>query len=285
MNLKLNKKFSVEMLSGVYNSILNREIAPAGYPGEGNINWNSITIYSLNKELDQKVDESYQVISELKALGLKLRLVRFMMLEPGGVIKKHSDSFLSDRIVRLHVPVYTNDDVEFFLDDVRCKWQPGELWFGDFSKPHYGINKGRETRVHLVIDVIVNESLINLFPLNSVPVQLIAALESKNEVEMNTEILSRFNCNFHLPKGFRLPGMDFSDLEVDLKGSVKLIDTELCVLVNDQPLLKATAISEDKIALVGLPIEAHVDYFFSNKNTIESLVLNIAGTSFKVELI
>lgn len=285
MNVKLNKKFSLEMLYSAYHNILDREIAPAGYPGEGNVNWNSITIYSLDKELDQDINESYQLIRELKTLGLKLRLVRFMMLEPGGVIKKHSDSFLSERIVRLHVPIYTSDDVEFFLDDIRCNWQPGELWYGDFSKPHYGINKGFETRVHLVVDVTVNESLISLFPPNSIPAPLIAALESTGEVEISADVLSRFNCNFRLPKGFGLPGMDFSDLETDLKGSVKLIDTELCVLVNDQPLLKAHPISEDKIELVGLPVEAHVDYFFSNKDSVKSLVLNIAGTSFKVELI
>jgi len=285
MNIKLNKEFSVELLSHAYHSVKNKKIAPAGYPGEGNINWNSITIYSLDKKMDETANEAYKLVGELKAIGLRLRLVRFMMLEPGGVIKKHSDSFLSERIVRLHIPVYTNRDVEFFLDDIRCNWQPGELWFGDFSKPHYGINRGSETRVHLVVDVTVNESLVNLFPASLIPSHLIAASESNDEVLIDSNVLSRFNCNFLLPKGFGLPGMDFSDLEANLKGSVKLLDTELCVLINDQPLLKAVPLSEDKIALIGLPMEAYVDYSFSNKNTVESLILNIAGTDFKVELI
>ncbi|QPH38255.1 aspartyl/asparaginyl beta-hydroxylase domain-containing protein [Pedobacter endophyticus] len=285
MNLRLNKTFSVEMLTRVYNGIKNIESAPAGYPGEGNFNWNTIPIYSLGNEERESLPQTDELLDELKAMKLRLRLVRFMMLEPDGIIKEHSDSFLSDRIVRLHIPVFTNQNVEFFLDDLRCNWQPGELWFGDFSKPHHGVNKSQQTRVHLVIDVTVTKDLLKLFPLDSIPLALIAAAKLDDHVEIDTKTLSRFNCNFLLPKGFSLPGMGFLDLNESLKGSVRLIDAELCVLVNDQPLLKALALTEDKISLVGLPMEAYVDYVFSRENTVKSLALNIAGTCIDVELI
>ena len=50
-----------------------------------------------------------------------LRTVRLMRLAPGSVIKEHHDVALSfeDGTVRLHIPVVTNDAVDFRLNGVR----------------------------------------------------------------------------------------------------------------------------------------------------------------------
>jgi len=285
MNIKLNKTFSVSMLADAYHSIKDLQSSPAGFPGEGNFNWNAIPVYSIGSETREDSPPLVKLLEELKSLNLRLRLVRFMMLEPGGIIKIHSDSFLSQQIVRLHLPVFTNPDIEFFLDGLRCNWQPGELWYGDFSKPHYGENKGQQTRVHLVIDVTVNKELLQLFPAELIPLEMKNNTLDDGAVEIDTAMLSRFNCEFLLPQGFALPGMDFSDLKENLTGSVRLVDTELCVLVNGQPLLKAIPLTEDKLSLIGLPMEAYVDYAFSADNGVKSLSLTIAGTSMDVKLI
>jgi aspartyl/asparaginyl beta-hydroxylase (cupin superfamily) len=38
----------------------------------------------------------------------------------------------------------------------------GEAWFLDTRKPHRAINGGEEDRIHLVIDVVANESVRSL---------------------------------------------------------------------------------------------------------------------------
>ena len=91
--------------------------------------------------------------------------VRFLKLTPGSVIKPHSDERLSFFVgyVRLHIPVLTNDKVEFVADGEGLKMQPGECWFADFSRTHSVANRGDQDRVHLIIDLIVNDWLTELF--------------------------------------------------------------------------------------------------------------------------
>jgi mannose-6-phosphate isomerase-like protein (cupin superfamily) len=90
--------------------------------------------------------------------------VRLMNLAPNSVIKKHRDYNLefSDGEVRLHVPVFTNNKVEFILDDVKVEMKEGECWYLNFNKYHSVANYGSTPRIHLVIDCIVSDELINM---------------------------------------------------------------------------------------------------------------------------
>jgi len=113
---------------------------------------------------------------EVDKLLLKFNLrgvhrIRFMSLAPGGgELSRHTDQVDPDsggsigKLARLHFPIVTNDKVEFTV------WEPngnkkvvnmkvGECWFLDTRKPHMVINNGDERRIHLVIDVVVNENL------------------------------------------------------------------------------------------------------------------------------
>lgn len=91
--------------------------------------------------------------------------VRLMNLTAGSLIKPHSDERLGyfDGFVRLHVPIITNDHVEFIADGESLKMLPGQCWFADFSKTHSVANRGTEDRIHLIIDLKVNEWLTELF--------------------------------------------------------------------------------------------------------------------------
>ena len=53
--------------------------------------------------------------------------VRLMRLQPGGKILRHSDPIhtIDSRLVRLHVPVTTNPDVWFEVNDRRITMHPG----------------------------------------------------------------------------------------------------------------------------------------------------------------
>ena len=88
-----------------------------------------------------------------------LLAVRLMQLTPGSVIKEHADYDLSfeDGVVRLHIPVTTNPDVDFRLNGRRLTMASGGCWYLRLSDPHSVANRGTTSRVHLVIDATVND--------------------------------------------------------------------------------------------------------------------------------
>jgi hypothetical protein len=88
-----------------------------------------------------------------------LRAVRLMRLTAGSVIKEHTDHELSfeEGTVRIHVPVVTNPDVEFYLNRSRVVLEAGSSWYLRLSDPHSVANRGAADRVHMVIDAEVND--------------------------------------------------------------------------------------------------------------------------------
>lgn len=102
----------------------------------------------------------------LSSIPGPLYAARFMDLGPGVVGYPHSDpKFAPDwGMARLHIPVITHEEASLDLDGEIHRWQPGEFWFGDFSRKHQIQNLGPEHRVHLVVDVLVTPELAQLFP-------------------------------------------------------------------------------------------------------------------------
>ena len=94
----------------------------------------------------------------LASFKTDLHSVRLMKLSAGSVIKEHRDHDLSyeDGTIRLHIPITTNADVEFYLDNERVVMEEGECWYLRLSEPHRLVNRGNTDRVHLVIDATVN---------------------------------------------------------------------------------------------------------------------------------
>ena len=105
------------------------------------------------------------VAEVLRALHCRVNSVRFLKLAAGSSIKRHRDYQLGieDGEVRLHIPVQTNAQVEFYMDDVRVPMLEGELWFLNFNHYHSVRNCSNEDRIHLVIDCVVNEWLLDFF--------------------------------------------------------------------------------------------------------------------------
>ncbi|MGJ8725279.1 MAG: aspartyl/asparaginyl beta-hydroxylase domain-containing protein [Roseibacillus sp.] len=93
----------------------------------------------------------------LKSFPFELSSVRLMSLSPGSQIKEHCDHDLSleDGTIRLHVPIHTNPQVEFLLNDTAVTMHEGECWYLRLSEPHAVSNGGKARRVHLVIDANV----------------------------------------------------------------------------------------------------------------------------------
>lgn len=102
----------------------------------------------------------------LSAIPAPLRAVRYMALGPGSHSHLHFDTKYGPSwgVARLHVPITTNPDAVLRLDGEDYRWQPGEFWFGDFSRDHQVGNDGQEPRVHLVIDTLLVPELAEIFP-------------------------------------------------------------------------------------------------------------------------
>ena len=100
----------------------------------------------------------------LASFRCPVNAVRLMKLAPGSVIKEHThyDLSLEDGNARLHIPVTTNQEVDFRLNNRRILMSAGECWYLRLSNPHTVANRGAEDRVHLVIDASVNGWLEDL---------------------------------------------------------------------------------------------------------------------------
>jgi hypothetical protein len=100
----------------------------------------------------------------LAAFQCPLKSVRLLRLAPGSIIREHSDFDLGEQLgeVRLHVPVATSSQVEFYLAGKRVVMDAGECWYLDLSLPHRVQNRGANERVHLVLDCVLNEWLRDL---------------------------------------------------------------------------------------------------------------------------
>jgi hypothetical protein len=104
-----------------------------------------------------------EVLDDLPCQKYRVRLMR---LAAGKNIFWHIDEGenMDAGHTRLHIPIATNPCVEFQISHENMRWRPGELWYGDFSFPHRLHNGGGEDRIHLVIDLRVNEFLRGTIP-------------------------------------------------------------------------------------------------------------------------
>jgi hypothetical protein len=94
-----------------------------------------------------------------------LESIRLLRLRAGSQIKEHRDFGLSyeDGVFRLHIPIVTNPQLEFYLEDERLDLREGECWYLDFNRNHRICNGGVTDRVHLVVDGLVNDWVRMLF--------------------------------------------------------------------------------------------------------------------------
>jgi hypothetical protein len=86
---------------------------------------------------------------------------RLMRLAAGSTIKEHTDLDLDAALgrARIHVPVTSNDAVVFLLNHAAVEMTPGSAWYLRLADPHSVHNGGATDRVHLVIDVLMNDWL------------------------------------------------------------------------------------------------------------------------------
>ena len=136
-------------------------------------NWESVSLWAPDGDLFNQrtvggpwaATRALQMCPEfsvaMDAFGCEKNRVRLMRLRSGGHIFRHSDPVqdVAHDLVRLHIPITTNPDVLFLVNEQRLVMQPGEVWHVDVRFPHEVHNRGGEHRVHLVVDLVSNAQL------------------------------------------------------------------------------------------------------------------------------
>ena len=125
------------------------------------------------QDTDLLSDQRFTIVKEvLKMIPSTFERVRFMKIKANSGIGKHSDRIDKDfgiedgNIIRIHVPIRTNDQVEFYLWEGKEKLtnylEVGHYYYVDVRAPHAVTNSSDVDRIHLVIDVYVNDEIRRL---------------------------------------------------------------------------------------------------------------------------
>jgi hypothetical protein len=85
------------------------------------------------------------------------KVVRLMLTElvPRGKISPHADFGAGVTLVhRCHVPVVSNREVQFFIDDIPHYLEPGVAYEFDNTRRHAVDNNSDTPRIHLMCDIL-----------------------------------------------------------------------------------------------------------------------------------
>lgn len=184
---RLDRLFPLQPLLADLNRLRDREWLPPRYvDGEGQLHsieaqWDRLPLRSIGGNA-AAADSGGPSASEfadtrwlqgspgfqalLASLPSPLRGVRLMALAPGAASPLHTDAKcgIPWGTVRLHVPLITNPGALLVVDGQEQRWQPGELWYADFTRPHQVSNAGDAPRIHLVLDCHLTPGLLRLLP-------------------------------------------------------------------------------------------------------------------------
>lgn len=211
----------------------------------------------------------------LDGLDCPKRSVRLLHLPPGARIERHSDPPLSFQhgILRLHVPVRTHPDLVFVINDHRCVWAAGELWWGNFTLPHYVYNESPINRVHMVIDVEINAFVLSLFPDDFRRAEEATGIPlHRASISLSPEELARFACEITIPPG-TLP---IPPLRAGANARLDIVDRELVMMVGAQPVFRLRPVTETDACIVGWSAGVTLHYEFTDRG-ISSVELVVKG--------
>jgi hypothetical protein len=293
--VKLPRTYDVERL--VSDLQILRDVKSAPQPGPYHAGeWTGIALHSMGgkdsvfpsaagmdryQPTDNLLRTPYfkQILDELDC---PKEVVRILFLPPGGYIKDHFDFHTSFQfgLLRLHIPIITDPGVAFIIDGERMDWKAGELWYGDFSKVHSVKNDSQIVRVHIVIDVQINDFLLSLFPPDFIAQKRAEGISMTQEpMPASAAELRRFACDFKIP-GQYMPmfviGKPLATLARGAVAAVRLIDGKLAVLFDNEPAFRLERVSGDTFSISGLPSGMTLQFKEEN-NVVKEAVLQMKG--------
>jgi len=98
----------------------------------------------------------------LEGFGFDIMASRLLKLQPGTYLHEHRDYVFLEQVprFRLHVPIVTNKDAHIVMPGAAIHLSRGYLWkLNPKEAIHSACNFGKEPRIHLMLDVYVNDKL------------------------------------------------------------------------------------------------------------------------------
>ena len=293
--IRLPRTYDVELLQRDVQTLQAARRAPQPGPyhkGE----WTGIALYSMGgrqstfpsaagtdhyQETEELQQAPYfrQILRELEC---PKEVVRILFLPPEGHIKDHFDFHTSFQfgLLRLHIPIVTHPEVAFLIDGQLMDWKPGELWYGDFSKVHSVKNNSQVVRVHMVIDVQINDFVLSLFPPDFVERRRAEGISITTEpIPASEAELRCFACDFRIPGEFMpmfVIGKPLTTLVKGANASVRLLDGKLNVLIDKVPAFRLERLTDDIFGISGLPPGMTLQLKRQNQ-VVSDVVLHMKG--------
>lgn len=293
--VRLPRSYDVELMQRDLQAL--QEVQRAAQPGPYHKGeWTGIALYSMGgkqsvfpsaagtdhyQETEELKQAPYlrQILSELKC---PKEVVRILFLPPGGHIKDHFDFHTSFQfgLLRLHIPIVTHPDVAFIIDGQRMSWNAGELWYGDFSKIHSVKNDSQIVRVHMVIDVQINDFVLGLFPPDFIERRRAEGMSITTEpLPASESELRRFTCDFRIPGEFMpmfVIGKPLAALAKGADAAVRLIDGKLTVLMDGAPAFRLDRMGDELFGISGLPPGMTLE-LIRQSHVVREVILHMKG--------
>lgn len=178
----------------------------------------------------------------LGRIPAELRAARLLALGPGAESWVHNDTKYGPAwgTARLHAPIITTPGAKLFMEGTLHRWQPGSLWFGDFSRMHKVENTDNVRRVHLVVDTLVSAELMELFPADYL--ELLdddEVLINRRPIALTSAELDHHRVRFPLPASFtsweEVDG-EFLRPQQQLDATIDVYDSRLVLGAGDKQL-------------------------------------------------
>ena len=99
--------------------------------------------------------------SVMESFDAEIRGARLLRLTPGSTVKEHTDHEYTgdDGTLRVHIPVVTNPGVSFMMNGTCVPMEAGSAWVLRLIDPHSVANNGTTARVHMIVDLTMNDRL------------------------------------------------------------------------------------------------------------------------------
>lgn len=115
---------------------------------------NHLKNYPLYEKYKDIIEQSLNTLKQ--EIEFKEYMCFFARLRPNGVVGTHPDTggFL-ETCHRIHIPIITNPDVKYVIEDREYYWEPGKVYEFDNTRLHGVINRSNQWRVHLMFNLYV----------------------------------------------------------------------------------------------------------------------------------
>jgi hypothetical protein len=158
--------FDLERLRETCASIRQEDWRPVHKKGDyADDRW--VSLYVMDNGQKTEHYERFPAVDEVaKRFKCQINRMMFYALLPGGVLHPHRDMTGAVGLngLRFHIPIITNERVTFQIEGQPVVMRANELWALDTSFLHAVRNDGDEPRIHLILEVQVNDWVLSLLP-------------------------------------------------------------------------------------------------------------------------